>query len=219
MSRETLTRRAGLVAMVVVTAVALTWALWPDRDQAAPRRAAPVTVLPGTSLKAKACDDPPDHAFVPRTISVSKVTRDATVHPLPRDAENVPGALPLGAADAKTAFAWDKVTVKPGAPRGNVLINAHTWPDDSSLGNHLLDHLRVGGRITVKGKHGEEVCYTVTKRVVIVATDGSAEYYDQEGPPQIALIVCSPPRLGPGNWYHRTIWFASPIAADGSLVT
>jgi hypothetical protein len=219
MSRETLTRRAALVTMVVVTIAALAWALWPDRHESAPAVSTPLAVVPGTVLKAKACYNPPAHAFAPATISVPKVARDATVHAEPRDAENVPGALPLSAPDAKTAFAWDKPTIKPGEPKGNVLINAHTWPDGTALGNKLLAHLHVGGRITVKGKNGQEICYKVTKRFVIVASDGSAEYYEKDGPPQIALIVCSPPRLGPGNWYHRTIWFASPMAADGSLVT
>lgn len=220
MSRETLTRRAALVAAIVVTVAAMAWALWPDaRNSPAPGASTQVVDVPGTLLKAKACFNPPDHAFKPATISVPHVAHDATVHGLPRDADNVPGALPLNASDAKTAFAWDEPTIKPGESHGNVLINAHTWPDGTSLGNHLLDHLQVGGRITVKGKHGEEICYRVTKRIVIVASDGSKEYYDKKGPPQIALIVCSPPRLGPGNWYHRTIWFASPESADGTLVT
>ena len=113
--------------------------------------------------------------------------------------------------NAKIAYAWDEPTLKPGSPKGNVLINAHTWPDGTALGNLMLDKLQVGMRMIVTGEHGEELCYKVTKRDVIVASDGSFEYYEQDGPPQLAIIVCSPPRLGPGNWVHRTIWYASPI--------
>jgi hypothetical protein len=105
----------------------------------------------------------------------------------------------------------------PGDPQGNALFNAHTWPDGTALGNHLLDGLQVGGRIIVRGRssdgRAQTLCYQVTKRDVIVASDGSVEYYESQGPPQLALIVCSPPRLGPGNWLHRTIWYASPLAS------
>lgn len=203
-------RRSALVAMVVALAIVAVWRLWPDPETvvAAPE---PQTVAPGTILEADACHRPPDHAFVPKKISIPKVARNADVHALPRDANNVPSAIPVGNSDAKTAFAWDEPTIKPGEPRGNVLINAHTWPDGTALGNHLLEHLQVGGRIVVRGDAGEVICYKVTKRFVIVAADGSAEYYEKDGPPRIALIVCSPPRLGPGNWVHRTIWFASPV--------
>jgi hypothetical protein len=118
-------------------------------------------------------------------------------------------APPLSSV-GKTEFAWDAPTLAPGSPRGNVLFNAHTWPDDSAMGNRLLDHLHIGGQIIVRGKN-VELCYRVTKRFVIDAANGSPAYYARNGPPQLALIVCSPPRLGPGNWKNRTIWFAAPV--------
>lgn len=210
-------RRTAFAALVVIAAILAVWMLWPD--PAAPRKPvvakppAPQTVLAGTKLKPAVCGRPATKPFVPTRISVSKVTTDADVEALPRDANNVPSAIPVGAANAKIAFAWDEPTIKPGEKKGNVLLNAHTWPDGTALGNHLLDKLQVGGRIILRGKHGAELCYTVTKRDVIVATEGSFEYYDKDGPPQIALIVCSPPRLGPGNWKHRTIWYASPVGS------
>ena len=37
-------------------------------------------------------------------------------------------------------------------------------------------------------------------------------YSVTDGPPQLAIVVCSGRRLGPGVWTKRTVWFASPSA-------
>ncbi len=214
-------RRLALVALVLATVLALAWTLWPDPSPPAaappppPEPQAALAVVPGTVLKPPVCGTLPVRKFVPQRISIPKVIKNAEVLALQRDAAGVPQAPPLSTA-GKTQFAWDEPTLKPGSRRGNVLINTHTYPDGSALGNRLLERLKVGGRIIVKGAGGVELCYEVTKRDVIRAADGSFEYYEKKGPPQIALIVCSPPRLGPGNWVNRTIWYASPIMPDAA---
>ena len=207
-------RRTTLVVLVVGTVITLAWTLWPDatkidkvEDDPAP---AAQQIVAGTRLHPTVCGNPANKPFVPKQISVHGVTSKAQVLAMPRDGNNVPQAPPISNA-GKTQFAWDRPTIKPGEPKGNVLINAHTWPDGTALGNHLLEKLKVGDRIVVHGAR-EELCYQVTKKTVIEAADGSFEYYEQDGPPQLALIVCSPPRLGPGNWLHRTIWYAAPLA-------
>jgi hypothetical protein len=220
-------RRAALVALVVATVVALVWSFWPHSDNSpAVAKVPPVqTVVPGSVLKSTQCGDPAGKPFRPTRISIAHVAHDAEVLALARDGNNVPGAPALSSL-GKTQFAWDDPSqanpgihdllkppgAMPGSTVGNVLMNAHTWPDGSALGNRLLEHLQIGDKIVLGGK-GAELCYQVTKRMVIKASDGSTEYYEQDGPAQIALIVCSPPRLGPGNWENRTIWFASPVAA------
>jgi hypothetical protein len=205
-------RAVAVAALAVVAAIATVWTLWPD-GAAVPRAEAkppaPQQVLAGTHLKTALCHRPATRPFVPTRITVPHVTTNAEVLALPRDANNVPQAPPISST-GKTQFAWDAPTIKPGEPKGNVLLNAHTWPDGTALGNHLLDNVQIGHTIIVRGQGGAELCYTVTKRDVIVAQHGSWEYYEKNGPPQLALIVCSPPRLGPGNWLHRTIWYASP---------
>lgn len=205
-------RRTALVVAFLATVVVGIWAFWPQADRpAAVQVASPPAaqaIAPGTVLKPSVCGDPVTHPFRPRTISAPLIANNAAVLALPRDANNVPQAPPISDV-GKTEFAWDQPTLAPGSPRGNVLVNAHTWPDGTALGNRLLEHLHLGSRIIVRGKH-TELCYRVTKRFVIEAALGSPAYYRKDGPPQLALIVCSPPRLGPGNWKNRTIWFASP---------
>ena len=92
-----------------------------------------------------------------------------------------------------------------------MLLNAHTWPDGSALGNQLLERpaprrpdRRPGNRPVQK------LCYRVTRRVEVLATAGVPDYYSRTGTPQLAIIVCSGRRLGPGQWEKRTIWYASP---------
>jgi hypothetical protein len=221
-------RRSTLVGVVVAVVILLVWLVQrpdpqdpvstpgPTAAPAGQTTSAEQTTASGSVLRPKPCYRPVSAPFTPTRITVPGVSRDTTVLALPRDSANVPQAPPISST-GKTQFAWSiPPDPKPGSAHGNVLINAHTWPDGTALGNHLLDGLQVGGRIIVHGRSADgkaqTLCYQVTKRVVIRASDGSYEYYERTGPPQIALIVCSPPRLGPGNWVNRTIWYASPLA-------
>jgi hypothetical protein len=207
--------------VVVGALVLLVWVLLqphPDDSLAPLPKAEPPAhqaVAAGNVLAPKPCYRPATAPFTPTRITVPGVVRDATVLSLPRDSANVPQAPPISDV-GKTEFAWSRSPdPMPGTAKGNVLLNAHTWPDGTALGNKLLGGLQLGDRIVVHGHsadgHAQTLCYRVTKRDVIVASDGSWEYYEREGPPQLALIVCSPPRLGPGNWLHRTIWYAAPL--------
>jgi hypothetical protein len=128
----------------------------------------------------------------------------------PRDADDIPGTPPLTTA-GKELFGWDRAQgIRPGDPRGNVIVNAHTWPDGSALGNRLLAELARGDRVYVRGA-GARLCYRVTERVEVPAEDGLPRYYAKTGPPRLAILVCSGRRLGPGIWTKRTVWFASLV--------
>jgi hypothetical protein len=151
-------------------------------------------------------------AITPATIAIPGVTRGSGIVTPPRDANNIPGTPPL-TTSGKYLFAWDTAQgTRPGDAAGNVLLNAHTWPDGSALGNALLAHLDVGGSVVVLGE-GRRLCYRVTERVEVLASEGLPRYYDLDGPPQLAILACSGRRLGPGNWEKRTVWFASPVPA------
>ena len=128
----------------------------------------------------------------------------------PRDAAGIPGTPPLTRA-GKEMFAWDvEQGTRPGDPRGNVIVNAHIWPDGSALGNRLLAVLHPGDRLVVRGKH-VRLCYEVTERIVVPAATSMPRYYSRDGAPQLAILTCSGKRLGPGMWTNRTVWFAAPV--------
>jgi hypothetical protein len=203
---------AGIVAVVLVGGLAF-FLLRPPASTPVAATPTPSATTPAPSPtptpKPSPCETQTSEEFTPTRVTVPGVVRNASVLALPRDGRNVPSVPPVSET-GKQQVAWDRPPgIKPGAPKGNVLLNAHTWPDGSALGNKLLADLDKGGRIIVRGD-GATLCYEVSKRVEVPGTSNYPPYFDREGPPQLAIIVCSGKRLGPGNWTHRTIWFASP---------
>lgn len=174
---------------------------------------------PGTLRSSRLDTLPmPDHcaggakqAFIPTTMDIQDVGQGYPVIGLPRDGNDTPRTPPVS---AKTTVAWDAPGNKPGGELGNVLFNAHTWPDGSALGNGMLAGAQVGDVITVRGDH-EKLCYRITERVEVPANADYGKFWIADGPPQLAFIVCSGRRLGPGNWSHRMIWFAQPYLGPG----
>jgi len=177
--------------------------------------AAPQAVVRGATLhpRPSICDTPATGPFVPTWVSIPGITTRSAVIALPRDGYGIPSPLPL-TETAKHEFAWDEQpSPMPGAAVGNVLMNTHTWPWGSApaMGNLLLEHLRAGDRIVVGGASAH-LCYRVTRQVEIRAEQSYDAYYATDGPPQLAIMVCSGVRRGPGDWANRMIWFASPEA-------
>ncbi len=208
---------AALGAVVVLVGVAVgAWCLSSGDDPATSGAADPepttgaVTPEPGPVLRQAPCGDAHSAPFTPDRISVEGVVDDAEVIATPRDSSGVPGVLPLSSTEE---FAWDAGGIRPGEPRGNVLLNTHTWPDGSAMGNRLLRDLDLGDRIVLAGE-GHELCYEVTRVVKVLASQGYPPYYATGGPPRVAIIVCSGERTGPGEWSHRTMWFARATATD-----
>lgn len=201
--------RAGATAAVVVAiVVGLLW--WLGDRPGAPSLVAPspALTLPADTLAARCA---PAKPFRPVAAVITGLR--APVVALPRDANDVPRTPQLTPA-GKGQVAWDQPPgPMPGSRHGNVLLNTHTWPDGSALGNRLLDRLHEGDRFELRGAAGQRLCYRVTERVEVRAADGFPRYYEDIGRPQAAIIVCSGRRLGPENWTHRTIWFARPVTS------
>lgn len=153
-----------------------------------------------------------DHGFTPRWLKIPGVVQRTRVMALGRDRRGVPRTPPL-TDRGKWLLAWDKASgIRPGSARGVVRLNAHTYPRSagSALGNRLLAHLRTGTRLVVSGARGERLCYRVSRRVSVRAEGSFAQYYSSTGRPRVAILVCSGKRRGPGDWSHRTIWYAVP---------
>jgi hypothetical protein len=181
----------------------------PDLPTTSPTPTPSATPKPATR-KRPACPTTVRRTFAAKVVSMPGVVRRADVVTPPR-VNHVPGAPPLTSA-GKWQVAWDrKWPIRPGARHGNVLLNAHVWPDGSALGNAMLAGLRVGDRIVVRGVT-RTLCYRVTGQIQVSPRQALGRYYRTSGPPRLAIVVCSGRRLGPGVWEKRTIWFAAPQA-------
>ena len=206
---------AALVAALVASGVMVVVATQEAEPAPVARHVTTSTPTPTPSASPtppSECQPTATERFKPTRITIPGVIRDAKVLALPRDSRNVP-LVPPTASVGKTQVAWDRPPgIMPGSPKGNVLLNAHTWPDGSALGNKMLKRLDKGERIILRGD-GAVMCYEVDERIEVRASEGYVPYYDREGPPKVAFLVCSGKRLGPGEWTHRTIWFASPVDA------
>lgn len=163
-----------------------------------------------------------DSGFRPRSLAIAGVVGSTRVLALGQDRHGVPRPPPL-TVRGKWQFAWDKAAgVRPGGPEGVVRLTAHTYPRDGShgpaLGNRLLARLRPGASLEVSGAGGKRLCYRVTRRVTVAAGASLSGYYATTGRPRLAILVCSGKRRGPGDWSHRTIWYAepTPVAGEGS---
>lgn len=208
MRRRTLLAAATALALVAISVIV--WLAQRGGDAPAPR-ATPTAAPSTTATPARdECAEAASRPFTPTSVTLSD--RRYRVLALPRDGRNVPGVPPVTAA-GRTEVAWDRPPgIKPGSSRGNVLLNAHTWPDGSALGNRLLRSLHRGDRIVVHGRSATQ-CYEVTRRIEVRADGDAHGYYDRTGRPQVAIVVCSGERTGPGQWSHRTLWFAKAIGA------
>lgn len=211
-------RRAVLVAVAALVVIGVLVALLVglDDDAPAPAAAPPVVATP-TPTPEPAPRDPcarqARRGFVPTSISVPGVVRRAEVWGIARDANNVPGVPPVS---EKEVFAWDLGGVEPGSRSGHVLLNTHTWPDGSAMGNRLLDGLEVGGRLVLRDDDGRTACYRVTEEVEVEPSSPPEGWSARDGAPQVVIIVCSGVRRGPGDWSHRTLWFAEPAIDKAS---
>ena len=160
-----------------------------------------------------------DHAFRPTRLAVDGVLASTKVLARGQDRNGVPKPPPL-TTRGKWQLAWDKASgVRPGSGSGVVRLTAHTYPRDGSrapaLGNLLLARLRSNAELVVAGANGEQLCYRITRRQQVRASASLSGYYDTTGPPRLAILVCSGKRRGPGDWTHRTIWYAEPSLSSG----
>ena len=154
--------------------------------------------------------------FVPTSVTFSDLDGAVPVIALHRERRNAPGTPPT-TRKGKWVLAFDLDSgVRPGDRKGNALFNAHTWPDGSAIGNSLLAELDEGDRIVAGADQGT-LCYRVSDRVEVhvasrkAARKAAKRYFARKGAPQLAIVVCSGERRGPGKWTHRTIWYASPV--------
>jgi hypothetical protein len=168
--------------------------------QAAPRRAA----------ATRPCQTSVGKAIRPTSAVISALGKTYRVVRVARGRDGSIGTPPL-TRRGKTLVGWDPHD-RPGNGRGSVVLDAHTWPDGSALGNALLRHLRKGSTVLLSNKNGRAVCYRITKRHSYPRAHlPRHQMFRTGGKEQLVIVVCSGRRLGPENWLRRTVWWGEPI--------
>lgn len=164
--------------------------------------------------RATASCPTPTAAFKPRKMTIKAIDRTVKVIRVPRTASGAVGSPPV-TKQGKWLMGRDP-QVLPGSGEGTVIMTAHTWPDNSALGNALLRSLKAGGRLKLTNAKGSKVaCYQVSKRKRYRANKvPRTKAFRWWGPEQLVIVVCSGKRLGPGRWTHRTIWYATPFTDE-----
>lgn len=152
----------------------------------------------------------PEHRFVPTRAKLPSLGRTVRVIQVKRTRSGRVGAAPVNDY-GKRVIAMDPHT-KPGARHGSVLLNGHTWPDGTAIGNAMLRNLWKGDGIVLIGKNGRKACYVVTQRTSYpVHKVPTRRAFQTSGPERVVIVACSGKRLGPGNWSRRTFWYAAPL--------
>ncbi len=168
----------AVLVLVLVAVAVLSDGDEPAREVALDPAAPSTTATTAPSATPKPFDKPPrtpvacragSGAFTPTSISVAGVTTGSPVVAVPRDSNGVFGVPPLTTAGREPVRLGRARGPPCGSPAGVVLLDAHTWPDGSALGNRLLDGLQTGGRLVVRGASGETVCYDVARREQVTA--------------------------------------------------
>jgi hypothetical protein len=190
------TLRPHLIAAVVLGLAVL---VLPGSGAAAPAPDARTAACSATPAKVV-----PRKAEIPRLRHTYKVVKVKRSH----------GAIgtPPTTTKGKKLVGWDPHN-RPGSGVGSVVIDAHTWPDGSALGNAMLKKLRRGDVVTLTDGRGHGVCYRIASRHSYPRDRVPlAKMFRTWGSEQLVIVVCSGKRLGPGNWLRRTVWFGLPTA-------
>lgn len=205
-SRPSFARRLPrYLALALVAPVALA-ALLPG-----PAAEAAEAATPTARAAATGCATTASSGFRPVGARFDVLGRELRVVPVRRTANGAIGTPPVTKA-GKKMVGWDRY-VRPGSGVGSVILDAHTWPDGSALGNTLLRSLRAGHTFALRAANGRTVCYRVqARRSYPAARVPRAKAFRDWGPEQAVIVVCSGRRLGPGKWTRRTIWYAVPLA-------
>lgn len=177
-----------------------------------PAAAPPAVAVPTavTADQAGVACKRPARGFVPSHARIPAIGRTVRVIQVERTRDNAVGAGPV-TEGGKWLMAMDPHT-KPASRRGTVILSGHTWPDGSALGNAMLRDLQRGHKVTMLGKDGRQACYRIKERSQYPADRvPRKKAFRYWGPEQMVIVTCSGKRRGPGDWSHRTIWYAVPL--------
>lgn len=211
-------RRAIALLVALVTVALVLWELFATSPVTpAPPVAAPAPkphhLKPSNPDLVGSCRTSAKRPFEPRN-AVLRDGHPIQVYAAAREPGGIVPGVPPVTNWGKGVFGWDAPGVWPGTRSGVVVMDAHSWPDSSALGNWLMTHLSVGQTLILHGDRGQRQCYRIISKKIYPAAKVPWEKTYGPVPPgapaRLTITICYWPRLGPENWANREVWVAKP---------
>lgn len=118
----------------------------------------------------------------------------------------------------KTRAGWFP-SVLAGAERGTVLMDGHTYHDDSALFKTTFERqVRAGMVMRLSCADGRSFSYRIAEVVLDLTPDSYRAFvenralYAADGPPQLVMITCTDYDASRRVWNHRVVLVATPVS-------
>lgn len=211
-----------VVAVVVVAALAVAAGRFFQRDTSEPA----VTPEPTTPTPTQTSQTPTVDPLAGCPSAPEQITDPISMTLLDHDLEMPMLSLGLDEAGAAPAappgnegytIAWYDQGPLLGSTQGKAVLSSHTFQYGGALGNDLNDGLLSDGDVVlVGGSDGSSACYRYSGSTHVMVADydpASDILYDEQGAPQIALVVCSD-YAPDGEALGRMIYYGDLVTGD-----
>ena len=175
---------------------------------------------PATSGAVATCTNYTGDMESPTRFVIERMGVESPMMVVGKDADGNPGAPPPSQA---YTTAWYNGSPAPGTTQGNVILTIHTYSKGQALGNDLYGKkgladgkggLREGDLIKISDDQGNQVCYRYndsTKVWVETYEPDSGVFFNPDGPPQLAIMICWDYVPSTNDWDSRIIFYAGLI--------
>lgn len=214
----------GIGVLALLVAGFYAWSSGPSTPQAAAPQA------PGSPSGSPAASDPPSTASAqppcttaagemrdPKQLVIDSMKETSPMLSLGNDGD-APAAPPKSEPNTT---GWYKYGPAVGSDKGNVILTVHTYSPrngGNALGNRINgDHgLKQGDVIRILDAEGKQTCYRYsgnTKVWVSSYDPNSTVLHDDNGKPQLAIIICWDYNNKTNDWDSRLIFYADLMKA------
>lgn len=227
---STASRRAlsiGAVVLIVI-AILISWLVFRDSGEAAGPSPEPTSASGPASATATPLPDGEQctalgDGFVPTEFEIPGSDVISPVLSLGRDENDAAAAPPV---DASHTTGWFNEGPRAGSAAGKVLLTIHTYRQGGALGNEMYEdgpkQVQEGDRMLLRDAEGNVACYEVSgiEKIWVDEYDPASDViYDNDGAPQIAIVICWDFNYSTEAWDSRIVYYADPVTEGPSGTT
>lgn len=216
----------GAVVLIVI-AVLIGWLVFRDSGEATSSDPdTPTMVLPTPTAQplpdGEQCT-PLGEGFIPTEFEIPHSEVISPVLSLGRDESDAAAAPPV---DASHTTGWFNEGPRAGSEAGKVLLTIHTYRQGGALGNEMYEdgpkQVNPGDRMLLRDDNGNVACYEVSgiEKIWVDEYDPTSDaIYDNDGDPQIAIVICWDFNHSTEEWDSRIVYYADPVTEGPSQTT